>query len=830
MKIEDRASSIEHRASRIERWLLGLPTIRFSIFDSRSLIALLWLFGAGPSFALTVGADSAQATVDSVAVDSASVDSTKEEPKFKSYDEIVTEEAITDEGVFDTHRVEESLYYEIPRSELGRLFLWVTQIAENQTGKGFGGQMVNSQVVRWEKRYDRVLLRRIQYESVAAESLAVYEAVSAATYPPILAAFEIETFGEDSSLVIDVTKFFTSDIPEFSPKKAVDAKKLDEKRSFIERVRSFPENIETQAILTFEAEKAGDRSLSTVSVVTHHSMVHLPEKPMVPRLEDSRVGYFSVEQVDYGLDVHRAERRSYITRWRLEKKKPKRKVSDPIKPIVFYIDRSVPEKWRSYIAKGVEDWQGAFEQAGFRRAIQAKMAPTVEEDPDWSIEDARVASIAWLPSRIENAFGPHVHDPRTGEILDSDIKFFHNVMNLLRDWYFVQVAPMDDRAKKLPLPDDLMGELLRYVSAHEVGHALGLPHNMKASSSYTVEQLRNARFTARNGTEASIMDYGRFNYVSQPGDRARLIPKIGPYDRFAIEWGYKPIPGATTPDEERRELDVIARRQTSDLTLRFGWRSRFDPTAQTEDLGNDPVAATRYGLMNIDRIVDMLIPATTWEGEDYRHLDELYDRLIGQRDRELMHVVNVIGGVEQTSKHAGQPGAVYHPLSRARGEEAMAFLLDNAFKTPLQLLKPEILMLIEPFGNVDRVMKAQRRMLKNLLSDARAKRLVDHEAMGGDVYPLHAMVRDLRAGLFEELRADTIVVDAYRRALHRVYVDEMAAKLENPNLTDTRAIARGELNALAEQLQATSERTTDVVVRYHIDDLRAEIDGILHDD
>lgn len=801
-----------------------------SILGARYSIPLmaLWLTCVGSAHGF--GADTVKATVDSVAVDSAAVDSTEEKPKFKPYDEIITDEAATDSGVFVTHLVDEKLYYEIPRSELGRLFLWVTQIAENQTGKGFGGQAVNSQVVRWERRIDRVLLRRIQYESVAAESLAVYEAVSAATYPPILAAFEIETFGEDSSLVIDVTEFFTSDVPEFSPKEVVKGKELDGDRSFIERVRSFDENIETRAILTFEAEKAGDRRLSTVSVVVHHSMVHLPKNPMMPRLEDSRVGFFSVYQTDYGLDVHRAERRSYITRWRLEKKHPGRRMSEPVKPIVFYVDRTVPEKWRPYIAKGIEDWQEAFEAAGFRRAIIAKMAPSVEDDPDWSTEDARVASISWLPSPIENAFGPHVHDPRTGEILDSDIKFYHNVMNLLRDWYFVQVAPLDPRTKKLPLPDDLMGELLRYVSAHEVGHALGLPHNMKASSSYTVEQLRDARFTARNGTEASIMDYGRFNYVAQPGDNARLIPKVGPYDRFAIEWGYKPIPKARTPDEERPELDQIARRQTDDPMLRYGYRSRFDPTAQTEDLGSDPVAATRNGLLNIDRTVEMLIPATTWEGEDYRHLKALYGRLIRQRDRELMHVVSVIGGVEQVAKHAGQPGAVYHPLPRSRGKEALTFLLENALKTPKRMLKPEILTLIEPSGNVDRVMDGQRRILQSLLSDERANRMGDHEAMGVPVYPLHEMVADLRSGLFEEFGADTVTVDPYRRGLQRLYVDEMAGKLtaEKKSMRDMRAIARGELNAIAEQLDNATDRVPDPLVRYHVLDLIAEIDDVLN--
>ena len=785
--------------------------------------------GASVCAVVLIGYSTAQegtVVVDTTKVDSAKVKTEKKEkPKFKAYDEVVTDKAETRAGVFGTHLVKEKLYYEIPQRELGRLFLWVTQIAENQTGKGFGGQAVNNQVVRWERRADRILLRRIQYESVADPSLAVYHAVSAATFPPILAAFDIETFGEDSSLVIDVTGFFTSDIPEFSPKSVIKGKKLDKKRSFIERVRAFPKNIETRAILTYEADKVGSRRLGTVSVVVHHSMVHLPAQPLMPRLKDSRVGFFSVSQTDYGIDVHRAERRSFITRWRLVKKDPRKKLSEPVKPIVFYVDRSVPEKWKKYIAQGIEDWQVAFEQAGFKKAIIAKMAPSVEEDPDWSTEDARVASISWVPSRVENAFGPHVHDPRTGEILDADIKFYHNVMNLLRDWYFVQVAPLDDRAKKLPLPDDLMGELLRYVSAHEVGHSLGLPHNMKASSSYTVEQLRNARFTARNGNEASIMDYGRFNYVAQPGDRARLIPKIGAYDRFSIEWGYKQIPGAKTPDDELKALNEIVKRQDYDHTLRFGGRSRFDPTAQTEDLGSDPVAATRNGLLNIDRTVDMLIPATAWEGKDYGHLKELYGRLIGQRDRELMHVANVIGGVEQVTKHVGQSGPVYQPLPRARGVEAMSFLLKHAFQTPTQLLKPEILTKIQASGNVSLVMRGQSRILRNLLSDERANRMIDLETMDSSAYTLHQMASDLRAGLFGELESETVAIDAHRRALQRDYVEVLGQKLQGdkPSRGVMRALARGELNALKASLEQAQAKDLETAERYHIEDLVAEI-------
>ena len=413
-------------------------------------------------------------------------------PKIKPYSEVITQEAKSDDGVFTTHMLDDKLYYEIPQQEIGRLFLFVTQFAKIQSGKGFSGFAYNNQVCRWDRRGNRILLRQISYKVVADEKTNVSYAVRNSTFPAILKAFDILAFGTVSSLVIDVTPLFTEDNPEFAPTKRLKADKLDKDRSFIERVASFPENIETEAVLTFtvKPEPESRSNEGTLSAVMHHSMVHLPEEPMMPRIYDGRAGYFTISQEDYGIESHQAETRKYITRWRLEKKNPDAELSVPVKPIVFYIDRSVPEKWKPYFKLGVEDWQPAFEQAGFKNAIIAKFAPSIEEDPDWSTEDARIASINWVPATIENAFGPHVSDPRTGEILDADVKIYHNVVRLIWNWYFVQCAAVDPRTHKLPMPDDLVGELLRFVVAHEVGHSLGLPHNFKSSSTYTVENLR----------------------------------------------------------------------------------------------------------------------------------------------------------------------------------------------------------------------------------------------------------------------------------------------------------------------------------------------------
>lgn len=754
--------------------------------------------------------------------------------KMKPYGDIITPQAISRAGVFTVHNVGDKWYYEIPRHETGRLFLWVSQIARNQTKVGFGGQAFNNKVVRWDRKNDRILLRQIQYSIVADEQKAVYNAVSAATFPTILMSFDIQTFGSDSTMVIDVTKFFVTDKPEFSPKKQIKAEKLDASRSFIERIATYPENIEADVVLTYEAKEVpSDQNLGSISIIMHHSMVHLPEEPMMPRLVDSRVGFFSVTQEDYGMETHKTERRHYVTRWRLVKKNPQAPLSDPVRPIVFYIDRSVPEKWRPYIKQGVEDWQKAFEQAGFTNAIIAPDAPKIEEDPDWATEDARISSISWLPSPVENAFGPHVHDPRTGEILDSDIKFYHNVMKLLRDWYFVQVAPLDARAETLPFPDELMGELLRYVSTHEVGHALGLQHNMKASSSFPVDSLRSASFTAKYGNEASIMDYGRFNYVAQPGDNARLIPMIGPYDEFAIEWGYKPIPTAGTPDEEKPTLHALASKQSTHPMLRFGSRSIIDPSAQTEDLGADPIAATRYGLMNINRIVPMLVPATTTQpGDDYSALQILYDRLLRQRNREMGHVLGMIGGVIKTDYHVGQDGLVFETVPGIRQKEAMRFLLDQAFTTPMNFLDPDILELIEPSGNVDRITQGQISLLQKMLSEERAKRMTDHAARtrtGQTPYTLAEMLTHLREGLWRELQQNNFEIDPYRRRLQRAYVDELGTKIsgEKASKGDLRPLARGELMTLLQVVKKARGKTQHRVTRLHLEDIRTVIEQLL---
>ena len=769
-------------------------------------------------------------------------------------------------GMLTVHVICDRVIFEIPLRGLNRDLLVNTEFAALSTGSGFvaPGSVVDNRVVRLIRLGNKIYLEDVRYEILAREQPNLQRGVEAASLRTVIRVFDIIGEGSGGEPQIDVTSVFTSEVPAgfaLDLMRHFHMRAVDPKRSYVQTVKAFPGSIDVRFYQTWMADPTELRKATddedrppTLGFIFHASILALPQVPMRGRYADDRVGYFTVPFDDYGTGEYGRVRRAYIQRYRLEKKDPTAEISEPVKPIVFYLSQEVPDQWRPYIKRGIEDWQKVFENAGFSNAIIARDAPTSQENPNWDPEDVRYNVVRWTPSGRQNAMGPAVIDPRSGEVISSHAIFWHDVLRLAETWYFTQVGPLDPRAQKLPLPEAITGELLRYIVSHEIGHALGLRHNFKGHSAYSVAQLRSRDWTEKWGNSASIMDYSRLNYVAQPGDNAYLLPKYGPYDFFAIEWGYKQFTQIAvvdgkrtkqvmTSDTEWSQLDQLAAQQITNPMLRFGGEddaAALDPQVNTNVLGSDPIEAADLGLRNIDRVMPMLVPATTQMGGSYARMAEMYEALITQRHREVMAVAKLVGGVEETRYQAGRgPAPPFRPVPAERQRAAVKFLLDRAFPTPSALLDRDVLYRIVPYGGANALQGSNVQLLRKLIDGGVFERMAEARELDPATkgYTGIDMLYDLNDGLFRELQAPAPVIELYRRNLQRNYVLLLlvAAGVENdpqaaPKAIDSRNIDSSALSMQARHVsgaRAASAPLSEVAQQYGKDGYPSEFRAAL---
>lgn len=795
----------------------------------------------------------------------------------KPYKEVITDKAITRRGMFTIHKVEDKYYFEIPLKLLGRDILVMNRISKSsietpKTFGGYAGDEINENVIRFEKGpNNKIFLKNISYNVNPTDSTkSMYRSVLNSNIQPIAMAFDIKTNVPDSignGVVIDVTDNITADneifgFAGFSKSQfAAGAFQLD--KSYIVSVRPYPLNVEITTVKTFSKSSGtpppgfppGPPSQATVTLEMNSSLTLLPEVPMKPRYEDGRVGFFSTGVTDFDANPQGVKEINMITRWRLEPKpedmeKYKRgELVEPAKQIVYYIDPATPKKWVPYLIQGINDWRVAFEKAGFKNAIVGKVAPTWQQDSTWSVNDVTHSGISYKPSPVQNAQGPSTVDPRSGEILESHINWFHNVMELLRNWYMIQAGAIDPRSHKMVFDDELMGQLIRFVSSHEVGHTLGLPHNFGSSGFVPVENLRNKAWVEANGHTPSIMDYARFNYVAQPEDNigpAGIYPRIGEYDKWAIEWGYKLIPEAKSAEDETPILDKWIEAKATDKRYYFGRQGQpDDPRDQSEAIGDNAMKASTYGIKNLQRILPNLPVWTKTPNDDFGNLAEMYTEVTNQFRRYIGHVCYNFGGIYETLKKNDQQGAVYEYVSKATQKEAVEFLNKQVFTTPTWLISKDI---SSKTGNnsTTTILSLQESALARMLSTYVMNKMLNAEtANGTEAYTVNDLLSDLKQSVFTELSSKK-PIDIYRRNLQKAYIERLGALINPPaqigitfnfgnapQLVDVKkgdilSYLKGNARELKAMADAAAVSATDKATKYHLQDISDRLGRILN--
>ena len=755
-------------------------------------------------------------------------------------------------GLFAVSQQDKDWYFEIPDSLLGRRILAVTRYVTNTPGASeYGGEEINESMVYWEKAINGNLLLRADVLTIKSdEDQAISKAVEVSSENPIIASFKPEKDASAGNTRVKVSSLFEDDtqIFSFTPggKRLMGLGSLKKDATFISSIRTYPINTEVTVTKTYSySSQSGNGSSSylpagaqtgLVTLQMNTSFVLLPETPMQPRMFDPRVGFFADSYTEFSDDQQSVEDLRFITRYRLEAKpedveKQKRgELVEPVKPIIYYIDPATPKQWVPYLIAGVNDWNVAFEAAGWKNAIRGEEWPV--DDPTMSLEDARFSVIRYLASPTQNAYGPNVHDPRSGEIIESHVGWYHNVMSLVHDWYQIQAGPVDSRARSIKYDEELMGDLIRFVSSHEVGHTLGLRHNMGASAQTPVEKLRDKEWLEENGHTISIMDYARFNYVAQPEDnigKSGLYPRIGEYDKWAIEFGYRPSYIDDVKEDHLYWNKVIIDRLEKNPRLWFGGEGgNSDPRSQTEDLGDDSVKASDYGIMNLKRVVAAIPEWNAEEADMYKNVKRMYEGVISQFNRYSGHVGTNIGGRYVTQKSIEQPGPVYAPVPKEKQKAALDYFNRNVFTKPSWLVDlPYIYNITDQPDNYLRSVVNNVVSTSNLLNIAKLTRMGQFAQADSSNYRPEEYISDLTSMIFSELGKGK-AVDSYRRYLQRRFVSVALTVVNNKDnaLTDGRALILAELKTI--ETRARKAKSSDAVTKAHWQSIAQQIEEGLH--